>query len=293
MGRRDIAQYLFEHVEGLSAARTRGKIATALVLRDWLMARLNYAGRDQLLEHTGADPFQFLKDLQEFRGGVWCGGAAWLYAELAGALDIPAMVYLYGYKDGLSHATTLIGTHMGKSDPVWRFFNIDAYLGYVFRDRTGGKLLSIGEMWRRIMADDMGGIVRRDMRITRCLVIPKSQRPDFYAWLFDEGVPQSPRGKGRFRQLAAWPGAVHTYDKLLLPTTPYRKLADQQRGKQSLAEFMLSLMMICPRLVPARTMPDFGAYEQLYSRLLMLLSEGYQTMRQWRLEAVKGANRGI
>lgn len=265
MGRPDIAKYLLARVDDLQEALARSNVFGALALRRWLMPKLNYSGTALLLNHGGgADPLRFLHDLETFKGGVWCGGAAWLFAELAGALDIPAVIYLYGYKDGLSHATTLIGKPVGSG---WRFYNVDAYLGYIFKDRQTKSWIDMGDLWQRVATGQTKDIERRDTQIARLLVMPKRDDPAFYSWLFEGPVPKKPAGKSADRQNATWPGAVHTYDKLLLPTTGFRKLAEQRRGSQGLDDFMLSLMFVNPRLVPAKAAPASGAYKQLANRL--------------------------
>ena len=123
---------LYLSVPGLRKARTNKDFrACAFLLRDWFLSICCYSGRELLIDHVGPGVAEQLKDLLAYKGGLWCGGAAKLFAGLLRSIQVPACTYSYGYdEEGLSHVTTVFG--IAEMDAGgWKsitFYLLDAFL---------------------------------------------------------------------------------------------------------------------------------------------------------------------
>jgi len=235
----DLREWLYQEVNGLYKTLEAGEITkAAFVLRQWVSEYSSYPQRELLLLHWEHTLSEMLYKLQKHEGGVWCGGAAWLFSSLLQLAHIPAAVYMYGEGD-LSHETTVFGVKQGK---YFRFYLLDAYLNFHYT-HPDGKLMNLEELFYRVRQKQYDQIVRVDVPIARKLVTA-DRDAQYYSWLFPDGAPEEPDFEAGDHKV--YKGAVHSVSELLLPSSPFRKLADQERGAQPLEEFMLDLMLVHP-----------------------------------------------
>jgi hypothetical protein len=214
-----------------------------------------YPQRDILILHWHYTVPQILDMLYQDKGGLWCGGCAYVLAYALNACHIPAAVYSYGAGD-VSHETTIFGdTRDGGR--TFNFYIVDAYLGFHYVYPTTTTWLPLPELWRRVRTREYNRIELVDKRIERNLVT-SNREAAWYYWLFDNGVPTSPSRVTDGHSV--YPGAAHSVEKLL-GTGPFREAVDEVRGAQPINDFMLDLMLVHPVFGPIATIPE--AYPEL------------------------------
>jgi hypothetical protein len=252
---------LTEEIDGLAIALDQDQtIEAAVMIRDWVARIGAYPQRDILILHWHYTVPQILDMLYQDKGGLWCGGCAYVLAYALNACYIPAAVYSYGAGD-ISHETGIFGdTRDGGR--IFSFYILDAYLGFHYVYPTTNTWMPLPELWRRVRAREHGRIERVDKRIERNLVT-SNRDAAWYYWLFDNGVPTSPSRVTDGHSV--YPGATHSVQKLLA-TGPFREAVDAVRGTQPIDNFMLDLMLVRPAF------SSIAAIEESYPETSLLRS---------------------
>jgi len=270
-----LPSYLYGHVPSLmSEAGLEGVFA----LRDWFMSVLCYSGPELLLAHGGNEE-KLLRSLLRYEGGLWCAGAAELFSLLLKQVHIPATTFMYGYQGlaSLSHVTTVFSLTVRDVDgfAIPKFYLLDPYLGFHYVDPGSRQMLDFSELLRRTRDKRYDQIERVDTAIKRPYVAQPGDDPAYRSWLFDDGVPEPEEAAST----TVYHGATYTVDKLFVPSSPMRKLADERRGNVPLDHFLLDLMLVKPELgrmshPPQEDKVDTYVDWRLSSEIITLLAEG-------------------
>jgi hypothetical protein len=250
---------------------TGDQISVILDVREWVSRLINYSGEELILDHSQSIQ-DMVHNLATFQGGMWCGGAATLFAGILNFIAIPATVFSYGYSNtGLSHVTTLVGISTRDDQGFCRYiwYNLDAYVNYHYVDNSTGEWLPIDQLIGRVKRCEYDSIKRVDTIIPRHYVTHKGKGYEFRSWLFDDGKPSLIRAE----YTDVYPGAVYTVGKLITPGCPFRKLVDKKRSSLSPEQYLLKLILVNP-LIEQRI--DADSYP-MYSLLHAMLSEVIKT----------------
>lgn len=278
---RDLGRYLKSVVPNLQDLCSTAPFDTwsaALCLWRWLGQRMAYPGTDTNLSPnmTGIPMFQRIIDEQ---AGVWCGGAARIFAACLRGIGLPACEYAYGYHEtGLTHATTIVFV----PEPVNqnRFCLLDVYLGYYYTDAQTGDPLLFDELLWRIIEKRYNSIAMHVEPHERPFIIRQDDDPRHRAFLFPGGqVPNKKEPKG---DLVIYRGAVYTPDKLVrglcangrLIVTPFGELLEQARGDQPEQEFMLDLLLVHPWFDPFVSENNIGGTDRSFRNTVIKILAG-------------------
>ena len=242
--------YFYQEIPALKLAirrRRPDKIQAVFAAREWAASVATYSERARLIPPSMYWELPaMLKKLQAFEGGLWCGGSAIFYTTVLNTCYVPAVTFSYGYGE-LSHVTTLACI---ETPPVWKYYIVDAYLGYHFTD-TQGKLMELMTLLEHVKAGRYKEIVRVDEKLYRHLLVGRA-RANHYRWLFDDNeLPEAMETESGL----VYSGASHSLDKLLM-SGGFVDLANDARGSQPLDEFMLDLMLVNPSF--SRIKPTCG-----------------------------------
>lgn len=244
--------YLYEQVPSLKHLQQNRKDLrrAAFVLRDWVSALCSYPGRTLLLKHNSYSLPALLLALQDFKGGVWCGGCSLALAGVLRACQIPAGTYGYGWS-GASHYTTIFSP-----DRRENWYILDCYVNYHYAYKGSSEMIPMAEMFHFIKNRQYDEFRRVDtlLRTKHLVTAPHETAKDF-AWLFDDGPPEKPDKV--VNQHRVYSGVSHTVDKLLQDGCLLRVRIDEDRGEQDLNEYMLDLMLVNPDV--GRAGPAVGA----------------------------------
>lgn len=236
-----LRKYLCGEIRGLKEfLETKQYTKAAFLLRDWASGICNYPQRTILLRHGEYTLSGLLSALQNFEGGVWCGGCGKVMAGILQACMIPAATYGYGFSD-VSHVTTLFSPDKGEN-----FYVLDAYLNYHYVYAGSDEMIPLPKILYHIRHRQYDSFERVDTVLKTRHLVTVDQTAKNYAWLFDGNPPADPDMiVGGHR---VYDGAHHSVDKVLKEGCPFRLRADVARGGQDLAEYMLDLMLLDPRV---------------------------------------------
>lgn len=237
--------YLRQEVDGLAEVlRKRQFFQAALLAWEWICPRMTYPS-DRTLLPVLMTPAKAFRQVVGCLGGVWCGGAARLFAGMLRAIGVPATTFAYGYANGLSHEVAIVAAPKREA-----FYLLDAYLGARFVDQGTSVALTFHELLARILDGQHETVRMVSREYERPYVTAVGEDPMFRGWLFpNEVIPEPEMRQSR----AIYPGAVMNRDKLFaamkhgqLVISPFGKLAEEKRGDSLLEHFMLDLMLVNP-----------------------------------------------
>lgn len=262
-GEKPLHVYLHHQVPML---RETHNLEAVMRLRDWLTSRLCYSGLELVIPHAGKDADTLMKTLLRYEGGLWCAGAAELFAMLLREIRVPATTFIYGYQgiESLSHMTTIV-CPIENASVLPRFYLLDSYLGFHYADAGSGRMLDLSELLSRVRDRRYSEIQRVDIATERVYVTKEGDGPEYRRWLFDHAAMGPHQGKGTW----IYGGATYTVPKLFMDGTPMRKLADQKRGDQPLEEYLLDLMFVQPQFGDLTLSARDGQYDTYTSWSLM------------------------
>lgn len=253
----------------------------AMLLWRWLGPRMAYPGTETL--YANLSPIELFQLVISELGGVWCGGAAQIFAACLRSIGAPACAYVYGHNEtGLTHATTI--AHIPKDGQVVdRFILLDAYMGYFYIDAQTGEPLLFNALLRRVLNQQYDTIAMHVEPFQRPFIIGKNEDPKQRAFLFPKGVV--PEVSKSHASVKVYRGAVMTPEKLLrgytasgnIQTTPFGLLLEDSRGDQSEHEFLLDLLLVKPWFDPMVPQFNVGATDtEFRNSIISVLAEGLQ-----------------
>lgn len=264
--------FLIEAIPGLGEAlASPTTFLAAFLLRRYISSIASFSAFLMLLEHNRDETGEWLlKGLLEYQGGVWCGGLAVLFTQALRAAGIAACDYHYGWRDGLSHVTTLFASMpLDGGTAQQDFYLLDGYLGYHYETPTG-KMMKFTDVLECVSRQDYACVVVHHTDLPRPYLTLPDEDVAGWEWLFPEGRIPAPIKHG---SVWAYPGAVINSEKLFASTSSFRHIADRRRGDKPLEHFVFDMLFINPRL--EKKIGDRFESCQRNFRLMQQLTEQY------------------
>lgn len=263
----ELATYLTDEIPGLQEyLQDKRWEPAAFAVRDWVSEQACFAGDEALiLSHQGQAPQDILWQLQQRKGGVWCGGVAWLLAEILRVLAIPATTYMYG-AGWLSHETTLVGL---PDESGVTYYVLDAYLNFHYVDAETHALLPLKQLLRYVRAGEHGHIRRVDTQLRRTIVA-REREWEFFSWLYPSG--QAGETSTTAEGVVCYSGAECSV-ATLAKTGPFGALLDQVRGSVSQDQFLLDMMLVRPIFARMIMQSEFFPEVELYRNVIAGLAD--------------------